>query len=62
MIIERGGTGGSNSFWAGLRSLMRLGLAYILHGQYKPYIILAEGVTEAAEAKALLAASAGIDV
>lgn len=77
MIIERGGTAGSffdilhiytdetgesNSFWAGLRSLMRLGLAYILHGQYKPYIILAEGVTEAADAKASLAASAGTDV
>jgi uncharacterized protein (DUF362 family) len=58
-IIQHGGTSGSyydlldnyvalhresNSWWAGLRSLMRLGLAYILSGQHKPYIVLAEGV------------------
>ena len=63
LIIERGGTSGdyfdilfaytagtgeSNSFWAGLRSLMRLGLAFIFHGQHKPYIILSEGVVEKA--------------
>jgi uncharacterized protein (DUF362 family) len=61
LIIERGGTSGnyfdilfaytsetgeSNSFWAGLRSLMRLGLAFIFHGQHKPYIILSEGVVK----------------
>jgi hypothetical protein len=59
LIKERGGTSGnyfdilntytaihheSNSFWAGLRSLMRLGLAYLMHGQHKYYVILAEGV------------------
>lgn len=66
LVIDRGGTSGnyydilhtytsktgeSNSFWAGLRSLMRLGLAFIFHGQYKPYIILAEGVHAAAKQK-----------
>jgi len=35
----------SNSFWSGLRALMRLGLAFVFDGQHKPYIILAEGVT-----------------
>jgi uncharacterized protein (DUF362 family) len=64
LIIERGGTSGgyfdildtytaesgeSNSFWAGLRSLLRLGLAFIFHGQHKPYIILSEGVVETAK-------------
>ena len=59
LVTERGGTSGnyfdilneyvsayheSNSFWAGLRSLMRLGLAFVFHGQHKPYVILAEGV------------------
>ena len=34
----------SNSFWAGLRSLMRLGLTYLTHGQHKYYVILAEGI------------------
>ena len=38
----------SNSFWSGLRALMRLGLAFVFDGQYKPYIILTEGVTETA--------------
>jgi uncharacterized protein (DUF362 family) len=62
-VIQRGGTSGnyyallddyvsvhreSNSWWAGLRSLMRLGLAYIFHGQFKPYIVLAEGVAQSA--------------
>ena len=57
LIKEHGGTSGdyydilnlytaihheSNSFWAGLRSMMRLGLAFIFHGQFKPYVILAE--------------------
>ena len=61
LMIEHGGTSGnyfdilniytssyheSNSFWAGLRSLMRLGLAFIFHGQHKPYVILAEGVAD----------------
>ena len=60
-VIQGGGTSGnyfellgdyvavhreSNSFWAGLRSLMRLGLAYVFHGQYKPYVVLAQGVAE----------------
>jgi hypothetical protein len=64
LIIAHGGTSGSyydvlhaytagttesNSFWAGLRSLMRLGLAFIFHGQYRPHIVLAEGVGEAAQ-------------
>lgn len=59
LIKEHGGTSGdyfdilntytslhheSNSFWAGLRSLMRLGLVFLLHGQHKCYVILAEGV------------------
>ena len=59
LIIERGGTSGnfydiintytaetneSNSFFAGLRSLTRLGLAFLFHGQFKPCILLAEGV------------------
>jgi uncharacterized protein (DUF362 family) len=59
LIKQRGGTSGdyydilntytavhheSNSFWAGLRSLMRLGLAFLMHGQHKFYVILAEGV------------------
>ncbi|MFC1712507.1 DUF362 domain-containing protein [Candidatus Poribacteria bacterium] len=59
LVKERGGTSGnyfdildtytsvhheSNSFWAGLRSMMRLGLAFLFHGQHKCYIILAEGV------------------
>lgn len=35
----------SNSFWSGLRALMRLGLAFVFDGQHKPYILLAEGVT-----------------
>ena len=35
------------SFWVGLRSLMRLGLAFVFHGQAKSYIVLAEGVTGA---------------
>ena len=62
-VIQRGGTSGSyyallddyvsehresNSWWAGLRSLMRLGLAYLFSGQHKPYIVLAEGVTQSA--------------
>lgn len=66
LIVEHGGTSGnyfdildiyvsvykeSNSFWAGLRSLMRLGLAYIFQGQYKNYIILTEGVTNSAKSK-----------
>jgi len=38
----------SNSFWSGLRALMRLGLAFVFDGQHKPYIILTEGVTETA--------------
>ena len=38
----------SNSFWSGLRALMRLGLAFVFNGQHKPYIILTEGVTETA--------------
>ena len=37
----------SNSFWSGLRALMRLGLAFVFDGQHKPYILLAEGVIEA---------------
>jgi hypothetical protein len=60
-VIQGGGTSGnyfdllddyvavhreSNSFWAGLRSLMRLGLAYIFHGQHKPYVVLIEGVAD----------------
>jgi hypothetical protein len=60
-VIVRGGTSGnyydlldgyvsvhreSNSSWAGLRSLMRLGLAYVFHGQHKPYVVLAEGVSD----------------
>ena len=76
LIVERGGTSGnyydilstytakadeSNSFWAGLRSLMRLGLAFIFHGQYKPYIVLAEGVVEEARSKDLLPASTGLN-
>ncbi|MBT3342826.1 MAG: DUF362 domain-containing protein [Gemmatimonadetes bacterium] len=44
----------SNSFWSGLRALMRLGLAFVFDGQHKPYIILAEGVTAAATTKGLL--------
>ena len=66
LILARGGTSGgyfdilstytaesgeSNSFWAGLRSLLRLGLAFIFHGQHKPYIILSEGVVEAKKVK-----------
>jgi hypothetical protein len=38
-------TGESNSFWAGLRSLMRLGLAFLMHGHHKPYILLVEGLS-----------------
>ncbi len=34
----------SNSFWAGLRSMMRLGLAFLFGGQHKFYVVLAEGV------------------
>ena len=64
LIIERGGTSGgyfdildtytaesgeSNSFWAGLRSLLRLGLAFIFHGQHRSYVILSEGVVGAAK-------------
>jgi hypothetical protein len=62
-VILRGGTSGnyydllddyvvihreSNSWWAGLRSLMRLGLAFLFGGQHKPYIVLAEGVAQSA--------------
>jgi uncharacterized protein (DUF362 family) len=69
LIVERGGTAGnyydilhtytsvtgeSNSFWAGLRSLMRLGLAFIFHGQYKPYILLAEGIAVANSSEGLI--------
>jgi len=35
------------SFWVALRSLMRLGLAFVFHGQAKSYIVLAEGVPRA---------------
>ena len=63
LIMERGGTSGnyfdilhtytddtgeSNSFWAGLRSMIRLGLVYVFHGQYKSYVLLAEGVVRLA--------------
>jgi uncharacterized protein (DUF362 family) len=66
LIIEKGGTSGnyydmlrsytaktgeSNSFWAGLRSLMRLGLAFLMHGHHKPYILLAQGVTASARTR-----------
>ena len=59
LIKEHGGTSGdyydilnrytaihreSNSFWAGLRSMTRLGLAFLFHGQHKFYVILAEGI------------------
>ena len=59
LIKEHGGTSGdyydilnrytaihreSNSFWAGLRSMMRLGLAFLFHGQHKFYVILAAGM------------------
>lgn len=62
LIIQQGGTSGnyfdilhtytsetgeSNSFWAGLRSLIRLGLAFIFQSQYEPYVVLLEGVTNA---------------
>ena len=61
LIVDRGGTAGnyfgildeyvshhreSNSFWAGLRSSMRLGLAFVFHGQHTPYIVLAEGLAK----------------
>jgi hypothetical protein len=76
LIVERGGTSGnyydilntytadtgeSNSFWAGLRSLMRLGLAFLFHGQYKPYIVLAEGVADAAREKDFVHTSTGMN-
>lgn len=69
LIADRGGTSGdyfdildtytsktgeSNSFWAGLRSLMRLALAFIFHGQHKPYIVLAKGVVQAARDRGIL--------
>jgi len=59
LVTEHGGTSGSlvnleyryrgtgsdvSLFWVALRSLMRLGLAYVLHGQERPYVVLAEGV------------------
>jgi uncharacterized protein (DUF362 family) len=61
LLLTHGGTSGdyydilreylssgrdSNSFWAGLRSLLRLGLAFLFHGQYKCYVVLAEGVPQ----------------
>ena len=44
----------SNSFWSGLRAMMRLGLAFVFDGQHKPYIILAEGTTDAAREQGLV--------
>jgi len=44
----------SNSFWSGLRAMMRLGLAFVFDGQHKPYIILSEGVIATAEELGLL--------
>ncbi len=61
LIKDHGGTSGdyydilnrytaiyheTNAFWAGLRSLMRLGLAFLFHGQHKYYVILAEGILD----------------
>lgn len=41
--------GESNSFWVGVRALIRLGLLFIFGSQHKPYIIFREGVIEAAK-------------
>jgi hypothetical protein len=72
LILERGGTSGnyfdilhtytddtgeSNSFGAGLRSMIRLGLAYVFHGQYKSYVLLAEGVVRLARERARTASA-----
>ena len=38
----------SNSFWAGIRALNRLGLLFIFGSQHKPHVILREGVVAAA--------------
>jgi uncharacterized protein (DUF362 family) len=39
----------SNSFWVGIRALIRLGLLFIFGSQHKPYIILREGVIDMAK-------------
>ena len=61
LLVSSGGTSGDfyrirdefvtgdrnlDHFWAGLRSVMRLGLAFLFHGQAKNYVVLAEGVTK----------------
>lgn len=75
IIMERGGTSGnyfdilhtytddtgeSNSFWVGLRSMIRLGLAYVFHGQYKSYVLLAEGVVGLAHERARTASTPAV--
>jgi len=75
IIMERGGTSGnyfdilhtytddtgeSNSFWVGLRSMIRLGLAYVFHGQYKSYVLLAEGVVGLARERARTASAPAV--
>jgi len=60
LIVAHGGTQGelydvkaryaenhpnSDHFWASLRAATRLGLAFLFHGQYKCYFLLAEGVS-----------------
>jgi len=75
LIMERGGTSGnyfdilhtytddtgeSNSFWAGLRSMIRLGLTYVFHGQYKSYVLLAEGVAGLAREQARMASATAV--
>ena len=60
LIVSHGGTSGelydikeryvqahqdSDHFWASVRAVTRLGLAFLFHGQHKYYFVLAEGVS-----------------
>jgi hypothetical protein len=62
LIVSHGGTSGelydlknryvrvhqdSDHFWASVRAVTRLGLAFLFHGQHKYYFVLAEGVSAA---------------
>jgi hypothetical protein len=62
LIASHGGTSGelydikaryvekhkdSDHFWASVRAVTRLGLAFLFHGQHKHYFVLAEGVPAA---------------